>query len=353
MLESRAIAPLLDFGRARAERGSDDRMNRVILHIGNEKAGSSSIQRTLATNSATLLDQEGMFYSRPLGNALWRVVIPAESRDSHSRQIDSILAEASRAGAHTVLCSAELLQSRLTTVEHIAALRSQLEARGFREFQIVVYLRRQSATANSMASTAVQWDKEQLQEPLSEYLDHICDHRKTLTNWTQVFGHQAMTPRLLEPTEFQGGSLQADMLTAINVKRPKRFEISTIRNQQISHTGIEIMRHVNEVLSTSTHTKQLSWKHRRQVRQRIYHSLIERHFTEPKYSQPGYLWRYYDRYYEEGNEWVRRNYFPHRKTLFTYQPPPPQTHPMIDEAVARSVARALVGATLAPPIEFE
>jgi hypothetical protein len=93
MLESRAIAPLLDFGRARAERGSDDRMNRVILHIGNEKAGSSSIQRTLAANSAKLLDQEGMFYSRPLGNALWRVVIPAESRDTHTRHKDTIRGE--------------------------------------------------------------------------------------------------------------------------------------------------------------------------------------------------------------------------------------------------------------------
>ena len=81
--------------------------------------------------------------------------------------------------------------------------------------------------------------------------------------------------------------------------------------------------------------------------------MIERNFTEPKYSQPGYLWRFYDRHYEECNEWVRQNYFPNRKNLFTYPPPPPQTNPMIDETVAISVARALVDATLAPPIDFE
>ncbi len=325
-------------------------MKRIILHIGTEKAGSSSIQRTLAVNRDRLLREEGMFYSRELGNELWHLVIRPESRERHARNIETILSDATRAGASTVLCSAELLQSRLTTVEQIAAMRGELEARGFQEFLIVVYLRRQSATVNSMASTAVQWDKEQAQEPLSEYLDHICDHRKTLMNWTTVFGREALTPRLLEPSEFVGGSLQVDMLTAINVKRPRRFKIPAIKNPQISHTGIEIMRHVNEALSTQT---DLNWKDRRQVRQRIYRSLIEPNFTEPKYIQPGYLWRFYDRVYDECNEWVRQNYFPRRKTLFTHVPPPPQTNPMIEETVAKSVARALVDATLAPPIDFD
>jgi hypothetical protein len=324
-------------------------MKRIILHIGTEKTGSSSIQRMLSLNSDRLSTKHGLSYSRRLGNTLWRLVTDPAKSQKYLASIDQTLGELRSEDA--VLCSAELLHSRLPDAELITELRTLLKTLGFDEFQVVVYLRRQAEIANSMASTAVQWDKEQLQEPLSPYLNVVCDHRATLTNWSAAFGPQSITPRLFEPSEFTHGSLEQDFLTAIGIKRLRSFKVKKTRNQQISHTGIEIMRQVNAVLTYEY--PQLDWSRKRDLRQAVYRKSIEPYFTNPKYSQAGHLWRYYDRAYAEGNEWVRGHYFPYRSTLFATKPIPEQTYPLISEETARSVAQGMVRATIQPAVATE
>lgn len=320
-------------------------MPRMVLHIGTEKTGSSSIQRMMARNRELLRRDYDIAYSRPLGNVLCRLAQQPENRKRLRRRVDQLIEE--NAGPFTWVCSAELLQSRLTTDADVLALRRELESRGFDRFQIIVYLRRPAAIANSMASTAVQWDRERLQAPFSSYLDVVCDHRATLQRWGDVFGRESLAPRRFERSDFPDGSLLLDFLDTLGIADPAAFQLPPVLNAQISHTGIDIMHHVNDVLAERH--RDMDPKAQQRLRQFIYRKLIEKNFTSPKYSQPAQLWEHYDRAFADSNEWVRQEFFPDLAApMFPSPVPPPATSSLMEPDLARSVAQALVSASVHP-----
>lgn len=317
-------------------------VTKIILHIGTEKTGSTSIQSNLKANRKLLLKRE-IWYSKRLGNLLWQLVRWPQRYSQARPHIEKILETA--AVYDTILCSAERLHSRLKSRELIEDLKILLEKFGLDPTLVIVYLRNPADIANSMASTAAQHNKSLQQEPLSPYLDLICDHRSTMKNWAGVFGGSVVTPRVFESSSFIAGSLTTDFLAAAGIPDYEDFVQLPRANAQISHTGITVMDHVNDVLARD-HTY-LNKEDLSRLRQFVYRNLVEPFFNSPRYSQPDYVWRYYDRAFADSNEWVRQEYFPGRPTLFNPKTPPPATQPEISDEGAAVVAASLVSAAVA------
>ena len=248
-------------------------VTKIILHIGTEKTGSTSIQSNLKANRKLLLERE-IWYSERLGNLLWQLARWPQRNSEARSHIEKILAAA--ATYDTILCSAERLHSRLKSRELIEDLKILLEELGLDPTLVVVYLRNPADIANSMASTAAQHNKARQQGPLSPYLDRICDHRSTMKNWAGVFGGSVVTPRVFESSSFTAGSLTTDFLAAAGIPDYEAFVQFPRANAQISHTGITVMNHVNDVLARD-HTD-LNEEDLIRVRQFVYRKLVEPFF---------------------------------------------------------------------------
>lgn len=147
---------------------------KLLLHIGTEKTGTTSLQHWGALNRPALIRQ-GVFYSKALGQVNHRKIslwaLDPDTRDEgwdsygltttaqrdHLRatlpgELADEVAQARKRGCHTFVISNEHCQSRLRTATSIQRLQAML-APLFDEITILCSLRPQIDVAVSLAST--------------------------------------------------------------------------------------------------------------------------------------------------------------------------------------------------------
>lgn len=318
---------------------------KLLLHIGTEKTGTSSIQRALVMNKSILLRFGTAIYDEKISLFKLGMVTPGGRQfDQVGNILSSIQKLSMLPGLARVVVSSELLQSRLSHDQQVRTLKERLDSVGmFSEYLIIIYLRRPAAIANSMASTAVQYDRKEKQSLYSDYLDNICAHRRTIERWAHIFGWSNVTPRIFDKSFFFNGNLVDDFFHLIDesfvpiIKKPKDF------NPQISVDAINIMGHVNEYLREITNSASDKDKliDTAQIRSLIY-ARLERFLSEPKFVMEPEHWFAYDIKYRDSDEWVRENYFPESDKLWGYNLPSTGSMPAITEDAARQIARLLV-----------
>lgn len=188
---------------------------KIVLHIGTEKTGSTSLQNWAAENREALVDQ-GVWYSKALGTAnhlkiyLWALppnvadegfartgIHTPEARaqfkaDLPARLADDVFAARER-GCHTYLISNEHCHSRLQTEDRVRAV-SDLLSQFSDEIEILLYLRPQIDMAVSLASTAARVGLRvdtQFFERVSPS-DYYYNYFDIYKNWKGVFGEDAL-----------------------------------------------------------------------------------------------------------------------------------------------------------------
>ena len=193
----------------------------LLLHIGVPKTGSTSIQRRLAAQRATLR-QHGVSYpgaGLAVPQFLHRAALAGgDSRDSRvarfrrefDRELASLPSELS-----TVVLSDEQCSLHLRTAAQIARLHAWL-APHFATIRIVVYLRRQDALAASLYAQMLRHgiaDPPSLETARGE-LAFLFDYAALLENWRGVFGRDALVPRIFESESLPGGDVVRDFFAA-------------------------------------------------------------------------------------------------------------------------------------------
>ena len=136
---------------------------RLLLHIGTEKTGTTTIQRFCRQQSSAL-SRAGILYPRTLGKPghklLTGISLPYAARKDICPAIDvaqaahGLAEEIRRARPATVLLSCEQLSARCDA-EHIEVLKHFLSPLNA-EVRVVVYLRRQDDFLMSSYSTSVK-----------------------------------------------------------------------------------------------------------------------------------------------------------------------------------------------------
>lgn len=191
---------------------------KVIIHIGTEKTGTTSIQQSLAVDRH-LLAERGILYPRLFGseNHMEVAVAAMEPRDddelqmielkrqscSHTDYVRKlrlkILHEVQLGDYSTLLISNEHCHSRLTLHENICTLRSLFESFAT-SFEIVVYLRRQDRLALSIHSTRLKLGGlEDVFPKIDEgYLSLYFDFYALLKRFSLGFGSTNIKARIYE-----------------------------------------------------------------------------------------------------------------------------------------------------------
>lgn len=249
---------------------------KVILHIGAEKTGSSSIQKFMHMNKPALAEF-GILYLHNPGRAENRDIAAfcmKQGRvDSYLRRkrvnTVSLRTEFDRnflsdfhrqmdgaAGhIHTVIISSEHFSSRLHSVEEIESLKKLLSGYAS-QVKIVCYIRDQVAKVCSQYSTRLKaGHKEKFGAYFSAYLrikNHPDLYDSRFELWGNVFGHENLSVRLFDRSFFDGGTLLSDFSRQLPggideyLRRPKNN-----KNQALSRIGCEWLRRLNYLFPES------------------------------------------------------------------------------------------------------
>ncbi|HEF9443591.1 TPA: hypothetical protein SBX48_001983, partial [Campylobacter coli] len=114
--------------------------------------------------------------------------------------------------------------------------------------------------------------------------------------------------RLFDNNEFYQGDLLKDFIHSIGLEWDDEFIIPPKQNESLDLLGIELLRRVNSISSRYTGV------------QPFIKTFCEKHFTSKdshlKFQPPKEIMQSYINYFEESNEWVRQEFFPHKERLF-------------------------------------
>ncbi|PPQ28586.1 hypothetical protein CCS01_24095 [Rhodopila globiformis] len=328
------------------ERGQSWRRFRTcILHIGTEKTGTTSLQNCLGLNRKLMADN-GYFIPRsPVGLSdgttmnhvqLAMVSMYDEKFDDDLRRQYGILnkqsldkaredlfvrfsqevAEAPEA-CHTLVLSSEHCHSRLATLEEVRNLKDFLD-HFCDAYRIVVYLRPQHELAISqygmfIANGVNNIDMFPPLPPPPGYDKDVYtsrsyfDYRGLLERWADVFGAEAVQPRIYANDTLRGGDVARDFLADLSLhghlEPPPRLNGSVDARGQTFLT--RFFRHLDDKRQPGTEL----------LRERIRNAVqacFPGHGPAPtRAAVAAFLANF-----ESDNELVRARWFPQRERLF-------------------------------------
>ena len=315
-------------------------MQKLYLHIGTEKTGTTSIQRFLNENRSSF-NNEGYHILRCAGKQNHRAVPAFCMDDNHfddfflnqqintpdkratfkrsfAQQFDNEL-QALSPDIHSVIISSEQLHSRLNTIEDLHRLKLLLDGK-FSQITVICYLREQSQLASSLYSTSIKYG---LNNNFDSFLEHCNPQNKyynywqLLERWSEVFGRVNVKPRLFCRHELINSNLLDDFCSSINKellnvsKREQQLE-----NESLSNTGILIARAINS-LSPRYDDNGFLNSERKNALNTVYASFSGR---ENNISPERYKQIYQN--FKASNDKVAAQYFDNRESLFVYKSEP-------------------------------
>lgn len=252
-------------GRGRRGGASGSRNGRrVLLHIGLEKTGSTSIQFALA-RSRERLAAAGRLYPRsagrfshvklycyasqgPLDEIKGQLGLrgPEELAAFRAGLERELAEEAARSGAGELLLSNEHCSSRLLQAEELARLKALLDGLGD-ETRVLVYLRPQWDLLASHYSTYVKTGGTRpLEFPGEKALAGQYDFRAVIERWQAVFGAEAVTVRRYAAEGAAGGDTLDDFAAVAGLEG--LLERSEKRNVALSAQAVAFLRRFNHAV---------------------------------------------------------------------------------------------------------
>jgi hypothetical protein len=247
---------------------------KVLLHIGSEKTGTTSIQHWAAANRAPLAAR-GILYPaapgerpnpRPEPNHVGLALAVAErarrpdllgmlgladaaAADAFAERMERRLAEEVAAARCDVLfLSNEHLSSRLRDEAEVAALRALIErAAGTpAEWRVVLYHRRQDEMIQSVHAMRVLHGATEPFRLAARANDARLDPRAILGHYARVFGSAAVTVRVFDRARLVGGDAVADLLSLLGVDpRDAAFAQPPRANVSLGGAALELLRLLN------------------------------------------------------------------------------------------------------------
>ncbi len=284
----------------------------AYVHIGTVKTGTTSIQSFLVKNRDRLRQKK---YFHPVccsGVESWRLFHLVKALDEKMRRNrfeELRLSLEGKAEEEIVLLSSECIHEFLYDIEEICEFKRILKDLGFNKIFIVVYLREPFELVTSFYNTELLLRRKERYGLFETWKDaisyglHIADHKKSIQNWGEVFGRENLIVRLFDKNEFYQGDLLKDFIHSIGLEWDDEFIVPSKENETIDLLGIELTRSINNKLQNN-HLK----------------PILQRNFTSKdphlKFQPPKEVAQSYIDYFEESNEWVRKEFFPHKERLF-------------------------------------
>ncbi|MEA3445691.1 MAG: hypothetical protein U9R19_13310 [Bacteroidota bacterium] len=227
----------------------------VVLHIGTEKTGTTTIQEFLQINRE-LLAGSGFCFPKSIGNCNHRplaVLCMASDRTNDFFRMKNFDESAARKkwknellksfdaelqqlnqNIQTVLISSEHFSKLLNKIEGIQTLKDILQ-NWFDEIKIIIYLRRQDLLSTSLYNTICRTGN--VTDEILPAISHrpiYYNYRKLLENWSSVFGKENICPRIFETPDFYNSKLLSDFINHSGI--PEHLDYTLPENKNISHS---------------------------------------------------------------------------------------------------------------------
>ncbi|EAK0951527.1 hypothetical protein A0Z28_00705 [Campylobacter lari] len=218
-------------------------------------------------------------------------------------------------GFQKIVISSELLYDSLIDFDCILHCKNILKELGFKKIKIIIYLREPAELFQSICSQSIKNCYDQhVCFKLPEYsgiLSHRCSYSKNLLNWKQVFGKENLIVRLFDKNELIEQNLLKDFISCLDINWNDRFVIPGKTNESLDVIGSEILSRINKKLPLIV-SKKINF-----LRGNLLF-YFEKYFSDSKIkiTPPKNLYSYYMDYFEESNEWIRKEFFPHKERLF-------------------------------------
>jgi hypothetical protein len=320
----------------------------AILHLGDMKCGSTSIQEWM-TRDAELLRENGFWLStvtrvvnydsrlscyaldnrametEPRREAGIRAAteVPAFRRDMERRLADEMAAAPSSARA--MLFSHEmLLMLKEHEVQRLVAMLGPM----FDGIRVVAYIRRQDRLFLSLWGQRLK-----RYHPGPAFCDHLIKQRsylRMLDSWQRAVGHDNLTVRVFDKASFAHGDLQADFRDAAGIPPDERYSKPIRTNESLDATAQTLLLELGARLATreDADRRRLVFLVRRLLDRRKYRhprpasipahlkNHLLQHFTG-RGLMPGRGWaEQVMAGFAKENEEIRRRFFPERAQLF-------------------------------------
>lgn len=332
---------------ARSNHSSYESM-RIILHIGTEKTGTTTLQRALFENQH-VLRRQGVAYIHG-GNGTTAQDLAAASlpndvsdnffinhgidtlhertrfRDKVLREYSCQLEAASR-DVDTAVISSEFFHSRLQTAGAIDQLRC-LVAPFAGNVRVVCYLRRQVDMVVSHYSTVLRGGGhpsfiehvERLLKPEQYY----CNYKKLLETWEKVFGRKALIVKRFDRNMLHERGIVDDFMAVCELpiagieKRPDNA------NESVNHVGQVLLRELNRSVADNSSAEESA------NLRRVRHG-IAKAFSGKGQQLPPAQAKELQSQFDTLNDAVRTRWFPGESRLFSNKFPNEQSLMLSEE----------------------
>ena len=248
----------------------------VLLHIGLENTGSTSLQKYFSLNLDKLSEQ-GIYTFRTLGNtnnfelamtsydkfrnddleASKRITSMLEKAEYKERLWSSLKreVESQMPTVRKIVVSSEHFSSRLENTDEIWTLKSDLESLGLYIETVLIYIRNPFSMINSRVSTAVKHGAV-LTEIGAHGFQSVLDYVTITNRWFNVFGADTVKIHYLR-TDDSSVKPFSIMGEALSIST-EGFELPGRENSSLSGVATSIVSKVNQLLNTTSSSAEAS-----------------------------------------------------------------------------------------------
>lgn len=314
----------------------------LILHIGTEKTGTTTIQEFLHLNRNLLADK-GIYFPKSIGMRNHRPLASwclSYEKDATYLKMNNLTEMAQRKAwredflakfeeeisglkpeIKQVIITSEHFSSLLNDPGEIEILKHLLN-KWFTDIKVVIYLRRQDSLMVSKYSTACKEGyiiKNILPHPAK--LRHFVNYQNLLGKWSIIFGKESITPRIFNPAGFINHDLLQDFIRVCKLPENMDYQIPENKNVSFSETAQEIMQCFNNKINQGNENRELQ-----KLRYTIFEN-VNKNYPGPGKKPLRHEALEFYKFFEASNNQVARQWFGREKLFDEDFSMYPETYP--------------------------
>ena len=310
----------------------------LVLHIGTEKTGTTSIQEFLKKNIVRLRENGVYIPQSPMvgyGNHRWIPLIAnnndfsddfsiiqkfkslEDRKERINKKRDELIDECRNAATSckTLIFTSEHFHSRLRSIEEIQRLKKLVEELASR-IRIIIYIRDPLNTAVSRLSTAIKCGGTMvgLPSPQQQSIESLCNHAHTIRRWQECFPDAEFIVRRFERSFLEKGDVVIDFCSqVIDEFSEDEYEFLKRANETLSLSGMALLRKLNLEYPKFIDNKS------NQMRGQISRFIMNNTRDGSRFLPCRDEFEAYQSHFHESCEIVRSQYFPLNQSLFNDQ----------------------------------